>query len=500
MKAKSIFISALIITAAAGMLFTQEGKIRIAVAPFDDSVTSEGAGERCGPAAGDSVRKAFSAVDRFLVREPGAVQAYIDGLVRVQAGLADPDSVKGQSENLKIKYLTVGTVSKFEGFYEVDARTVNIDTWVIVHSNGSTAGSIAEAMGDIGWAIKNQFTGDYLANRDEDDSERPVLSVANFSDFNIPAQKKGYSGAFSEILNSQLGAFILISTVEGKYAKALYEEKILEMAGIAGNDDSSAGLNIKGIRYKLTGDIRVFSDLVCINYRLHDTSDGRIVFMGSKEIGSRKGLRPAAWSISNEIEDVLNNRIGALNVASTPASAEVYIDGGRAGTTPLVMSLTSGSHSLKLKLFGYKPHEETVSITSKHVTGKNIALKTVSLELMMRAMMLERQGKWNDAVGAYQQFIDEYGESYESNNALYRKGHVLLVNVKDYPKALAAFKALVDRYPDTMTRAEAYYGMIKTYMAMGEKQKVKETASYLIKNYPEAYATEEARNLSIWGN
>ena len=376
MNKKSILISLLIIVATAGILFTQEEKIRIAMTPFDDSVTSEGEREQAGSAAGNSIRNAFLAVDRFFVREPDAVKEYIKGLVKVQAGLAHPDLLKGQSGNLNVKYLTVGTVSKFEGIYDVDARTVNIDTWVILHSHGSTADSITEAVGDIDWSIKNQFTREYLKNRNEDDLDRPVLTVAKFTDFNIQAQKKGYSGAFSEILNSQLGSFILISTVERKYAKALLEEKMLEMAGIVSDDDSGEKLKIKGIQNKLTGDIRIFNDLICINYRLHNTSDGSIMYMGSKEIGSRNGLRSAAWSISNEIEDVLKKRIGSLNIMSTPSSAEVYIDGNMTGKTPLVISMASGNHSLMLKLVEYNLYEETVTVTSKNVTEKNITLKT----------------------------------------------------------------------------------------------------------------------------
>ncbi len=498
MRAKKILITALLIfIGAAGALFTQAEKIRIAVAPFDDSVTAEGEAERAGTAAAQALRGAFSSVERFFVREPGAIQGYFDTLTRVQAGLAEPDTIRGQSENLLVKYLTVGTVSKFEGLYDADARTVNIDTWVIVHSHGATAGTLADALGDISWSVKNQFTGDYLKDRDENDPDRPVVSVTGFSDYNIPAQKRGYSGAFSEILNGQMGSFILISTVEGKYARALLEEKALEMAGVIGNDDSGAGLSIRGIQYRLAGDIRVFSDLICINYRLQDTSDGRTVYQGSKEIAGRKGLRPAAWSISCEIEDVLNSRIGTVKIGSTPPSAEVYIDGGRAGATPFLGSLSRGHHTVTLKLSGYKQHEEALEVLPKKITEKNIRLQAVTLELMMKAMSLERQGKWGEAVESYQKFIDEYGGSYEADNALYRKGHVLLVNVKDYAAALNAFKSLVARYPDTMTRAEAYFGMMKTYMAMGEREKARETAEYMIKNYPEAYATEEARGMSL---
>ena len=48
-----------------------------------------------------------------------------------------------------------------------------------------------------------------------------------------------------------------------------------------------------------------------------------------------------------------------------------------------------------------------------------------------------------------------------------------------------------------MTRAEAYFGIVKTYLAMGQKEKAKDTVKYMTDNYPEAYATEEARKLQL---
>ena len=67
----------------------------------------------------------------------------------------------------------------------------------------------------------------------------------------------GYSGAFAEILNSELGSYILISTVERTYTRALVNEKMLEMTGVLENDGSDKNFSLKGIEYKLTGEIRV---------------------------------------------------------------------------------------------------------------------------------------------------------------------------------------------------------------------------------------------------
>jgi hypothetical protein len=65
--------------------------------------------------------------------------------------------------------------------------------------------------------------------------------------------------------------------------------------------------------------------------------------MGSKDIGSTKGFRSVAWSISNTVEDALNNRIGTLKISSQPSGADVYIDGKNEVKLLLRFQLSGGN-------------------------------------------------------------------------------------------------------------------------------------------------------------
>lgn len=54
--------------------------------------------------------------------------------------------------------------------------------------------------------------------------------------------------------------------------------------------------------------------------------------------------------------------IGTLNVTSTPAMAEVYVDGAKIGETPLMQDLIVGTHKISIRKAGYEPAEQSVII------------------------------------------------------------------------------------------------------------------------------------------
>lgn len=54
--------------------------------------------------------------------------------------------------------------------------------------------------------------------------------------------------------------------------------------------------------------------------------------------------------------------VGTLNVTSTPAMAEVYVDGTKAGETPLMQDFIVGTHKISIRKAGYEPAEQSVTI------------------------------------------------------------------------------------------------------------------------------------------
>jgi outer membrane protein assembly factor BamD (BamD/ComL family) len=68
--------------------------------------------------------------------------------------------------------------------------------------------------------------------------------------------------------------------------------------------------------------------------------------------------------------------------------------------------------------------------------------------------------------------------------------------IKNYKDALATFETLVKRYPDTMIRAEGYYGIMKAYEFLGDRKKASETKDYILSYYGETNAADEASKVT----
>ncbi|MCU0847452.1 MAG: PEGA domain-containing protein [Spirochaetes bacterium] len=492
---KVIITSVILASAVAASLFSQDEGIRLAVARFDDSTTSAGESEKAGFAVSTLIETGMTGIKQITVRREGAIKNYLAKLEMAQVGFGDLEALKGIGKTLKINYLTVGTIAKMENGYEVDERTVNIDNWMIVQSRGCTVNDIPAAAIDIEREMRRSLTVESVSAREKElpDAKKPRISVARFKDFSPAVQKTALCGVLPEVLNSELGAYKDLFVVERKYARSLVNEKILEMIGVVENDNIAASFTNIGIGYMVEGDIRSFKDVISVNYRIFETADRRVVYLGSMDITSPSVLRPLSKSIAAAVNDVLNNRIATLKLASVPSGAEVFIDGAPCGNTPLVYSIQKGKHDLKLRLAGFKTAEEVIDIVPRTINSKSVNLERLSLQLFQSGLGLENSGNWEGAVASYKKFIDEYSDSPEVNQAYYRKGHIEMVNLKRFPEALETFQTLVNRYPDAMIRAEAYYGMAKVYHVMGNKSKTRDTLKYIIEHYGETPAAEEAR-------
>src|SRR5690606_27400970 len=51
----------------------------------------------------------------------------------------------------------------------------------------------------------------------------------------------------------------------------------------------------------------------------------------------------------------------SYSVSSSPAGAEVLVDGEAAGVSPVTLSLAPGEHHVTISLAGYAPYSETVT-------------------------------------------------------------------------------------------------------------------------------------------
>jgi hypothetical protein len=69
-------------------------------------------------------------------------------------------------------------------------------------------------------------------------------------------------------------------------------------------------------------------------------------------------------------------RFGSIDIKSTPAGANVYLDGEDTGdiTPYIVTNITPGSHTIKLEFFHYKYRGETITVNADQTTYVNWSL------------------------------------------------------------------------------------------------------------------------------
>jgi len=475
------------------ILFSQSETVRFAVSPFI-ALTADAEVENDGTIASKQVESSLSENKWFELRKSGEIESFLDKLSIAQSGAGDADEVAAMGKTLKIDYLTVGSVAKFGSHYEVDSRSVDINTWMIVHSSGCSAADLDLACGYVNKDVEITLTKENLSEKSKNAKDKPTLAVYKFSDSNDLAQELGYGGSFSEILNSELGSRNDLGVMERTHLRAVIDAKQLEMCGVTPNDDSDGYFAVRGISYKFEGTIKVFPGMVCVGYQVINTANNRRIYMGYAEFGSVKGIRPLARRIAREIDDSINHKIGTVELSTDPAGAEVSIDGQPYGKSPVVFSLPAGVHSVRASFAGYETVIKRVTIKPGKVASESIKLGVLSRQLFNEAFAAESRKDWKGAIAKYDEFIKLYDNTEDANQAYYRKGHVLLLYMNDKEGALKTFEALILRYPDSMTRAEAYFGVARAYKEMGNAEKVTETVTILRSKFPNEIATEEAKS------
>lgn len=142
-------------------------------------------------------------------------------------------------------------------------------------------------------------------------------------------------------------------------------------------------------------------------------------------------------------EFILTVNNSLLKIDSTPSGAEVFVDGGKAGTTPILhgKSVGFGFHKLRLVAGGdYRAWEEIVEFNKKveDRTGKDrIVFFKDYLKIGSRA---EAGGNFEQAIRAYASAGKEHPDFVE---ARHRLGRLYMDEKSDYQSAIAEFEKVV---------------------------------------------------------
>jgi PEGA domain len=83
---------------------------------------------------------------------------------------------------------------------------------------------------------------------------------------------------------------------------------------------------------------------------------------------------PASVALSAR-KDMLGGKTIPLRIISVPAGAQLKVDGQDAGTTPVMVRLTVGTHQLDLTKDGYAPGTTPLDITPDELPGGSITVE-----------------------------------------------------------------------------------------------------------------------------
>ncbi len=367
---KTVFMA--ICSIATGLILWATVPFNMAISSFEN-VTVENTDETTGKQLALRIEEKLKDSTGVQLRASGAVEKYIKMLELSQAGVISPSVVDSRRSILDVDHISVGSIARIGSMYEIDSRLVNVNNWEIEYACGFTTGSIDYAVESILEKYRNHLAS-IKADQDEDKKEPARVTVYRFRESNENALARGYGNVLSEIINSELGSRKGLATVERKYSKSLINEKVLRMTGVVENDNSTSLFNNRRIQYELTGELRVFDDLICIRYTLRDTASGMCVLPGYHEISSPRYLRPLAASIASDLAGVISNEAGVLQIKCKEKSINVILDGEPLGNVRK-LRLGKGNYQLKVAKPGFSNFEKTVVIKPGSTVAIPVALK-----------------------------------------------------------------------------------------------------------------------------
>lgn len=125
------------------------------------------------------------------------------------------------------------------------------------------------------------------------------------------------------------------------------------------------------IRMEESGDYVISLELV-------DGATGEVVHQANQicELCGLTEAQEVARALAASLKDPLEG-LGKVAVESTPAGAEVLVDGEAAGTAPAELRLSPGEHTIVLRLPGHVDEERRVVVTIGNITTVAVALDAI---------------------------------------------------------------------------------------------------------------------------
>ncbi len=128
-------------------------------------------------------------------------------------------------------------------------------------------------------------------------------------------------------------------------------------------------------------------------------------------------------------------------------------------------------------------------------TGALASADVSAAQAYKAAFSLVREGDFDQALTAFEGFLQQYPGSSLTANVLYWTGEVHRVKpAADQQRARLAYEQLIARYPAHPKAAEAYYKLGLSYQEMGQLDNAKDAMSKVIELFPDQAPAGMARD------
>jgi tol-pal system protein YbgF len=111
---------------------------------------------------------------------------------------------------------------------------------------------------------------------------------------------------------------------------------------------------------------------------------------------------------------------------------------------------------------------------------------------------LFKGGSYENAVAAFQEFLEKYPKSVHVPNAGYWLGNALFT-LKDYKSALGAYQSLLKAYPSTPKAPEVLFSIAGCQQELKQDAAAQKTLKQLVAKYPGSEAAGKAKKLLAAG-
>ena len=179
--------------------------------------------------------------------------------------------------------------------------------------------------------------------------------------------------------------------------------------------------------------------------------------------------------------------IGAITIVAVVVVA-LIINYNRASTE----SKSSFVGLQAREAYGRGDLDETL-VHAKTILADYPGSKTAAVAMMLVGRVHEQRGELDDAIDAYKQLIDKYGDQeYLSFGAYYSLGSIYY-GLGEYENAARYFSDGATRYPDHFNAPYGLFEAGRCYKKNRKYQKAKATFRLVMSQYPKSRAVDKAR-------